>query len=229
MPAIAMYADADDLQSLADWLLSEPDIAWIVSVGRKRWKAVEHCNVEPGRRYCMWHEPSGPLPLHPQDPDEEVKLIEDPWADWIEPDWKPSKAHHKFNPELRKHIEETWQERNRADHPDPYFGSGHPGIIWFDAYAQGQDAPNSIAMSSFGWIGNYFKLIGRPAPPETEKWWRRLQRRVQKHAVRVTRNGPLDGPGLEIWALPSALAKIRRGVPRDLNPYLERGPTPPTT
>ncbi len=73
-------------------------------------------------------------------------------------------------------------------------------------------------MSSIGWIGNRYKIIGSAAKPETERFWKKLRKFVAAHATQIPREGALDGPGREIYAFPSALDEIRNGRGRAPNP-----------
>jgi hypothetical protein len=118
-------------------------------------------------------------------------VIDDPWAGWTD-------------------------ERTGADPALPYFGAGDPAILWWNVRTRGRGG--GLGLSSFEWIGNRYAVLGTPAPATTESWWKRLLRGVARDAVKIPRNGPWDGESAEIWALPSALAAIRSGVPRDDNP-----------
>ena len=91
-------------------------------------------------------------------------------------------------------------------------------VIWLNFNPVSLRLPNSVGLSSFEWIGNHFRLIGQPADPSTEAFWRTLRRWVQKSARKVPRTGPLNGPGAEIFAFPSALEAFRSGAGRDVNP-----------
>jgi hypothetical protein len=74
-----------------------------------------------------------------------------------------------------------------------------------------RQAVGNIGLSSIGWIGNRYKVIGRAAKPETERFWKRLRKFVACHATQIPRTGSLDGPDSEIYAFPTALAEIRNG------------------
>jgi len=140
----------------------------------------------------LWHRPSGPLPLVGPFKSAVGEVL-DPFAGWTE-------------------------IRSGANAHQPYFGAGHTGVVWWNVKIESKQLPG-LGLSSFEWIGNHYKIIGQPAKPETEAWWKRLRNAVRRlKAVRVPRSGPVDGPRPEIWALPSALQKIRDGVARDLNP-----------
>ncbi len=192
MPWLPIYATEQDLQNVFAFLNEEDDVAFLVSDGPGRWIAKKQLDYGGDTRYCIWHVPSGPLPLLRQNGQGEG-VIEDPWQGWKE-------------------------ERAGADPTNPYFGAGHPGIIWLNAHAVSKRKPNSIGLSSFEWIGNWYKVIGNAAPETTEKFWKRMGRRVKKGASRIPRFGSWDGENPEIWALSDALIKIKSGVERDDNP-----------
>jgi hypothetical protein len=192
MPWLPLYVNDADLQELLSWLNSDEEIAFIVSDGPKRWKAVPSLEKIANGRYCIWHSPSGPLPLlgHGTIKDSQVR---DAWAGWTE-------------------------VRTGADPNTPYFGPGHPGIVWLNARPTAYRTPKAIGLSSFEWIGNRYRIIGSPAPETTEKWWQQLRKCVKKVARRIPRDGPCDGPRPEIWAFPSAYNAFLSGVLRDSNP-----------
>jgi hypothetical protein len=191
MPWIPLYVDDVDRQQLIIWLNDDSEAAFLVTDGPKRWKAVPSLPKLLDATYCIWHVPSGPLPLLDKGT-VALEQVLDPWHGWAE-------------------------KRTGADPTQPYFGAGHPGIIWLDVQTNGRTRPGSIGLSSFGWIGNRYKMLGNGALPATEKWWKRLQRSVKKVATRVPREGPCDGPHPEIWAFPSAHKAFLAGVPRDAN------------
>ena len=189
MPWLPLYANSDDFDEIREWLNSEESVGFLVSCGPKKWVAVNKLDAWTSPRIALWHIPSGPLPLLAEEPSAEDGEIADPWSAWTE-------------------------RRTGADPTTPYFGAGHPGVIWFNLHSSN----GRIGLSSFEWIGNHYQIIGSAANPDTEKWWRRLGRRIKRDAVRVPRSGPVDGGKPEIWALPSALSAIKAGAKRDSNP-----------
>jgi hypothetical protein len=191
LPWLPLYVDDADLEQLMSWLNTDEEIAFIVSDGPKQWKAVPSLEKIASGRYCIWHLPSGPLPLVGYGSIKDGQVF-DPWAGWTE-------------------------VRTGADPSTPYFGS-HAGIIWLNAWPTSYRNDAAIGLSSFEWIGNRYRIIGKPAPEATEKWWQRLRKSVKKVARRIPRNGPCDGPYLEIWAFPSAYEAIISGVSCDSNP-----------
>src|SRR5262245_46034700 len=106
MPCILFYADEKDFRILLNFLNDHPDIAFIVSNGPHRWRA-ERKVPRLKRESALWHVPSGPLPLLYPPPSEKEERIRNPWEGWKE--LFPG-----------------------ADTNSPYFGPGHPGIIWLN-------------------------------------------------------------------------------------------------
>ena len=172
MPWLPIYAGEADLQELLSWLNADEEIAFIISDGPKRWKAVSSLGAIGSGRNCIWHVPSGPLPLLG---DGKIKdsHVPDPWNGWEE-------------------------VRTGADPNKPYFGPGHPGIVWLDARPRGVGKRGAVGLSGFEWIGDRYRVIGKAAPEATKKWWQ-LRRFVKKVAVRIPRVGPHDGPNPEIY------------------------------
>jgi hypothetical protein len=188
MPWIPLYATERDLAEVVRWLSEDPEIAFIVSAGPKRWVACPSLDGVHFDRIALWHKPSGPLPLVPGRAWQRER--------WIE------------------HPELGWRERSTAvDQTVPFFGAGHPGVIWFNAVTAGPEGED-IGMSSFEWMGTG----GSASHPATARWWDRFQERVREVGIQVPRSGPLDGPDAEIWVLPEARSLILSGATRAINP-----------
>ena len=190
MPWLPIYAKSDDFDLIREWLNTEDSIAFLVSCGPNQWVAVSEVSEWMADKTVLWHIPSGPLPLLAADSSEKNGVVDDPWSSWTE-------------------------RRAGADPTKPYFGAGHPGVVVFNNRASN----DKIGLSSFEWIGNHYRIIGNAANPDTEKWWRRLGRRLKRDEKRIPRSGPVDGSNPEIWALPTALAAIEAGATRDSNPF----------
>lgn len=191
LPWLPLYMDEKDAAAFLAELNTDSECAFIVSAGA--WVACTRLEHLVDGRYCLWHVPSGPLPLL-RARGEPVGTVEDPWVGWNE-------------------------VRSGADRSQPYFGSGHVGIIWWDVRTVSRRIPGGIGLSSFGWIGNHYRVLGRAAAPSTESWWAGLRKKLRRwKARRIPRSGPPDGPRPEVWAMPSALARIQSGAPRDNNP-----------
>jgi hypothetical protein len=203
MPWIPMYVIEEDARVLLTWLTESTQIAFLLSDGTGRWKAVHELNELPNAPVNMWHIPSGALPLLGKERHDPVKEIAPPWNGWTE-------------------------QRSGADKHLPYFGPGWPGVMTLNLqlvsrrtqgeHPSSQQAPSSIGLSNVGWIGNRYKLIGSAAKPETERFWKMLRRFVASHTTKIPRTGSLDGPDREIYAFPSALDEIRNGRARAANP-----------
>ncbi len=205
-----MYLNHADIVLLLDRLNADPEIAFLVATGIPEydhsWIAVTR--VEQLRDGCtmLWHVPSGDLPLLAKEFPDPPTIIPDPWQGWTE-------------------------QRPGADPSFPFLGI-HPGVVELDINRHGvtfdgrgkqpwSSLPRSadiIGMSSFGWVGPRYTMIGRSAPESTTRWWRRLRRWVNKNARRIPRSGTPDGPDAEIFAFPSAYAAIVQGKLRDDNP-----------
>jgi hypothetical protein len=195
MPWLPLYIDEIDAAGLGDELNFDPEIAFIVATSPGVWVARRALHGIADGRLCLWHVPSGPLPLF-RGVDRQPGTVADPWAGWTE-------------------------FKAGADPLVPYFGAGHPGIVWWNVRTRSRRVPGGIGLSSFEWIGNHYRVLGNAADPRTEAWWAQLRKSVRRwKARRVPRSGPTDGPNPEIWALPSALSKINAGVPRDENPFV---------
>ena len=193
MPWLPMYIDNDDLKMIIDWLNQEECIAFIVNDGigveKTKWKAVKSINDYSHNRYCLWHVPSGPLPLLTEEINF-TKTIVNPFEGWEE-------------------------ERTGADDSQPYFGAGHIGIFWLDNSTKTIEKEKAIGLSCFEWIGNHYRILGYGAPEATEKWWQKLKRWVKKQATLIPREENMKP---EIWCFPGAMDKIQKGMQRDVNP-----------
>jgi hypothetical protein len=191
-----MYLLNGDVGRLVAHLDADPDLAWLAPNGPGGWIATRQ-HPPLLRRIALWHVPSGPLPLLAADPAERA-------LDWIDDPWS------------------GWQERRAGSHPDaPYFGAGHPGVYWLNLRTDPGRRRSSaeIGLSSFEWIGNHYRQIGKAASASTERHWKALRRWTGKVAVKIPRSGDPDGPWPEIFAFPEALAAIRRGTTRGPNPF----------
>lgn len=212
MAWIPIYADEDDFITITEKLNADSEIAYLLPDGKERW--IAHAEVEylQDGDYMLWHTPGGEilrfrkgkrdintgvlgkLMKYPVDP----PLIE---AGWVEDPWK------------------GWKGPHASDNETLPFLDSAPCIISLTVRRHGAYSDGSIGMSCFGWIGNRYRLIGKPASKETANWWRRLNRWISKEsATKIPRSGDLDGPNPEIWAFPSAYGKINIGNPRDMNP-----------
>lgn len=195
MPCIAMHLDEEDFGLVKQWLSGDEEIAYIVADGPGRWRAGRTIAEVADHRFCLWHIPSGSLPLLTQDVRRDEQIA-NPWAGWTE-------------------------LRGGADPSVPYFGAGHVGIIWLIMNIASKESTGGIGLSAFEWIGNRYSVIGKPAPKATHRWWNRLKGRVQRAARLVPRNGPINGAiarGGEVWAFPSAYRRLVAGENRDFNP-----------
>lgn len=209
MPWLRMYLVDEDVAPLCRMLDEDPDVALVRPDGPGRWKAHRRVPKLRDGQHALWHVPSGPIKLEPTAEGAMPKQIVNPFAGWREI-VKP------------------------AERGVPWFGPGPTGIIWLTVRRKAGPATRTfsamtarpwtapanevIGLSTFGWIGNYYSIIGHPAAESTAKWWKSLGRRVAKVAVRVPSSGPLSGRTRDVWAFPAALAEIRQGRRRADNP-----------
>jgi hypothetical protein len=190
-----MYLYGRDVDLLLAWLNGEEEIAFLVSDGEKRWRAVAEVDRLAEGDYMLWHIPTGPLPLLAEQVDGKDGLVDSPWEGWTE-------------------------RRAGADPAVPYFGAGHPGTIRLAVWPNGlpwqrkERSEPIIGLSDFQWIGNRYRIIGHPALPDTERWWKRLKRWTAKVGTIIPRKGPIDGERKEIYAFPEALKAISEGMDR---------------
>jgi hypothetical protein len=193
MPWLPMYVAQDDSAILAEELSRDSEIAFLVSDGLKRWRAVKSLDLVGSIRIGLWHIPSGPLPLLPSISSEPITQVHDPWAGWAE-------------------------KRSGADPTTPYFGAGHPGIVWLNLRLVGRDQNSCCGFSSFEWIGNHYKAIGNGACESTAIWWKSLRRRIAKLSHKVPRQRLSSTLPPEVFALPNAYSSLVAGDVADANP-----------
>jgi hypothetical protein len=212
MPWIPMYLVDADVKQLCAMLNDDPDIALVVPDGVNRWKAQRKVPKLPNGEHALWHIPSGPIELESKDYKANPKIVRNPFKGW------------------RARIPEFERDHGGV----PWFGPGPLGIfrltirrtagtkrdIFSPMTARPWTAPANevIGLSTFGWIGNHYSIIGYKAPKATELYWNTLRRRIAKAAVKIPSDGPLGGKYKSIWAFPAALAEIKRGRKRADNP-----------
>jgi len=189
-----MYIAEQDASLVTNELSQDHDIAFLVPDGLKRWRAVESFEPKDSIRVGLWHVPSGPLPLLPATHGEPIGHVLDPWAGWKE-------------------------ERTGADPTNPYFGAGHPGVIWLNLRLEARDRDSCCGFSSFEWIGNRYKVIGNGSLESTETWWKLLRRRISKLSHKVPRQRLSNSLPPEVFALPHAYSLLAAGGIADANPF----------
>lgn len=193
MPWLPMYIAEQDAALVMEALSGDRDIAFLIPDGLKRWRAVESLAPKGSGRVGLWHVPSGPLPLLPAAPGAPVGYVPDPWAGWEE-------------------------QRTGADPTTPYFGAGHPGVVWLNLHLEGRDRDSCCGFSSFEWIGTHYRLIGNGALESTEAWWKALRRRIAKLSHKVPRQRLASAFPPDVFALPHAYALLVAGSVADANP-----------
>jgi hypothetical protein len=184
MPSVSFLADEDDFKTILAYLSANPEVAFLIRDGPSRWRATPVLERVEADRTALWHVPSGPLPLLAATHGQPSDLIQDPWRGWNE-------------------------RYPGADKSTPYFGAGHPGIIWLHHNPEGPGTRHGVGISEFSWIGNYYWMLGRRASPATERFWKDLRRWL----VRQTK---VQGSKGDSRAFPSAFARIQAA--RELDP-----------
>lgn len=193
MPWLPMYISRPDTSLLMELLLHDPDIAFLVPDGSKRWRAAKEMDAQRNERVGLWHVPSGPLPLLPPVHGDPIQQIHDPWLGWEE-------------------------ERTGADPNTPFFAA-HTGVFWLNLHVEGKDRGSCCGLSSFEWVGNYYKIIGKGSQPSTEDWWKSLRRRILRMTHKVPRQSFSSSLPKEIFAFPHAYSLLKEGAIADNNPY----------
>ena len=128
MPWIPMYLAADDVVGVLEMLNADEEVAFLVKDGPNRWKAILSVPTLPPGRIAIWHIPSGPLPLLAADKQQHDGQVQDAFSGWNE-------------------------LLIGADPTTPYFGAGHPGVIWLNLHVSPSERNSVGGMSSFEWIG----------------------------------------------------------------------------
>lgn len=192
-----MYLDTADLPLLESFLNSDKEIAIIVRSGRSGYQIVKPVTLEPNAQYTLWHLPSGAIP---QDClDAEGNIVADPWA-------KGHLGAIHIRLEVCPGKYQTFVPR-----------SSGPGfeLATFDD-------PAAIGRSDIQWVGNKYSIIGQPADPSTDRWWKHFRRWVARKSTKVASDGALDNPecSFHVWAFPAAYSAFSAGRPRSVNPSL---------
>lgn len=199
MAGFSMYLAERDAEPLHRWINAEPTVWLVCESGNDnhyRWRAFDKLDSFTPGRYCLWHPQSYPLFIPSGQIDVDDILIANPFSGWSE--------------------RTEYQEES----PIPWFGSGHSGTYIIDYRVQGSENKGSIARSSVSWIGDHFRVIGKPAHPIGKKWYDRLLRFVKKEAVGVP--WPPDVAQLGVakngaYAFPHAYTRFIAGAPLDTN------------
>jgi len=197
MAEIILYLTKKDAESIVDWINHEKGIAWIVKESQDgkmyRWKAVNSIDAMQASEYCLWKIGEGPLRIPTGNHETEDMVVLAPFNGW----------------------EQTLEV---ASAETPWFGAAAPETFMFTFREHGRESENAIGRSGFNWIGNYFGVIGKPAPEECKKWWDRLKRHIKKNATGIPWPGDLGSGKTGAYAFPEAYAQLQKGRPKDVNP-----------
>jgi hypothetical protein len=191
-----LYMTAKDAEILRLWINDERSVAWIVEVARdgdkRTWRAVDRIDVLATVDYCLWHRDSGPLNVPTGEADIPDAIILDPMKGWTQ----------------------TAVDQQATT---PWFGANLPGPYVLQVRERGKESPGSLARSEFGWLGDYFRPIGKEAHPAAKRWWTRAQRFIKQQATAIPWPYP-TGVRRRAYAFPDAHTQIRDGRPLDVNP-----------
>lgn len=197
MAEIILYLTKNDADSIVEWINDESDIAWIVKESQEgnlyRWKAVHSIEAIQAREYCLWKIGSGTLRIPSGNHKTEDTVVLNPFKGWEQT--------------LKESAAET-----------PWFGAAAPETYTFTFRELGRESEGSIGRSGFNWIGNYFSVIGNPAPDECKKWWDRLKRYIKKNATGIPWPGDLGSGKTGAYAFPEAYNQLKKGRTKDVNP-----------
>jgi hypothetical protein len=196
-PEIILYLTSQDSELLRKWLNRESSVAWIIKAGQSgceyRWQAVDALDTLPAGHHCLWHKEAGPLNIPSGSPDVPDAIVEDPYAGWSQ----------------------------RLDHENahtPWFGANLPGPYSFRFKPDGREAPDAIGRSGFNWLGDGYRVIGKPASLRAAQWWNRLGRYVRSQSTGIPWPSPEKNARMRAYAFPDAYAEMLRGRPHDVNP-----------
>ena len=192
-----LYLTHTDADVLREWINSEDCVAWIVLDKRKgnkyTWKAVDEINSLENQNYSIWYKDYKPLVIPSGRRFFSTIKITDPYAGFT-------------------------QKLDSQNRSTPWYGAESPGPYNFSFKEEGNEMPNSIGRSNFTWLGDHFKIIGKPANPDAKKWWQRLQRFIKKNSTAIPWPYP-DGIGRsKAYAFKEAYEQILNGRHPDANP-----------
>lgn len=189
---IPLYIVQEDLPAFNAILRADGDLALLQHVRGDRWTATLDYDLVADGHYSLWHAAGGPLAIPDRDPFSSASdEIADPFQGW---------------------------EHLRLDQfGQPFLGSP-PNIVTLTIMSKPKVTENTFGMSSLGWIGNYFSVLGRVAPEVTKKRWNKLRRQIAKVAPRVPRGWLTRGTKPEVFALPHAHELLKSGARGEINP-----------
>lgn len=209
---IKFYATRDDLLPLLNRLNEDSEIAFLMPDGDTRWKAVQQISTFREGKHYLWHLPSGPLyyerPPHlPSQLREMYKSIPDPWTGWDD-QLLPERYQETLNPIYMGAYWKGWIQVPSRTKEDVLVKPNlpiTPSILIFTIQHGTYSVDEALPFEhDIFWRANYFRLIGSPAHPETEKWWARFKRWFTKQTTRIIQVSYTPKP----YAFPNAYRKI---------------------
>lgn len=195
MADLIVYATWVDVEEIRRFVNEDPQVAWIVKADQNgcdyRWRACLELENIAEQDYAIWHMQSGSLNIPSGSPKKPDKLVTDPFRGWDQ----------QLDDELQT---------------APWFGGNLPGPYNFHFREAGGERAGSLGRSGFNWLLDRYKSIGKPAHPEAKRWWQRLKRFLKGSATPAP--WPDSSGRITAYVFPDALAQVRLGRHRDVNP-----------
>jgi hypothetical protein len=195
MPALYLFVHHDDISEIVQRLSVDEAVAFLLSDGVGQWRARQSVDTLPPGDYLLWHQPGGPLPLVESDGRVRGSVIENPWDGWRE-------------------------QRPGANPRVPWLGDP-PQVFQFHLWPDGSplerrsllssDSPY-LGVSSMSWIGNHWAAVGKPAHPDTSRWWRSWTAWVRRVTTPMLATVPVNSPGNKAYAFPAAWQHLQQGA-----------------
>jgi hypothetical protein len=232
--SLSFFADAQDVRILLDRLNADPEIAFIVPDGPRlprpveltpalplprgqphatfvlalltcdsddnwqRWRAVRPVDGLDDGEHILWHTAAGPLVNSDGSLRGELQPIPDPWSGWgsERPGCKPNVMPHAT-------IRLNLTTRTAAYTPEERATRRSLNAYWLKG--------DLLVASDFQWSGGSLQPGGSL---KTAKWVAGLEDWFSRNAVALHDRGNID----VFWAFPSALRRLKAGMP-----YYSRG------
>ncbi|NQW93668.1 MAG: hypothetical protein HQ446_06480 [Polaromonas sp.] len=196
MPNISFYATSPDAKIITDYLNHDDEIAYLVADGEHRRKAVSKVStLEPGLT-ILWHVPSGDLFYKKDRTSEELFRVADPWLGWETPLSIEMAGRTPF-------FEAETQTKTDSINFRP----------------SSLRNPEDIGLSSIGWLGNHYSIIGIKAEPHTVKHGQKIRRWFNKAGVVRKRVAGSHDVRLNASTFPDAAIRKEAGKSFSVNPW----------
>lgn len=239
---LPIFVDEPDAKLLIDWLNQEDEIAFLMSVGRGKWKAESSVADLKDGEYSLWHIPSGPLPLGYSNYDQ--RIIANPWQGWTEPlsdgiqsfgidvailDGEGSKLESEIEPLPYKNelytnplYTDYLARHDTGSQTRPNSGVNCPGVFWLTLNTRHQ--PYSKQELTQPSIFDARLMRGKEIISVSDFQWRgnryspapretqRWWRRLKYWVARQAVRLTPSSVRWSFWAFPSAFGKLKNGM-----------------